>query len=123
MGKTERFGFVHGGGGGASSSRFPKRRRSSRRDLDESEFFEEEEVPTVERQAPEQETRATDSGGGGGGGKGNRTGDLLKHFNNGPVTVTLNDPEVLDCPVCYEPLNIPVYQVCFLLKVLSFMKN
>ncbi|KAH9739145.1 E3 ubiquitin-protein ligase SINA-like 10 [Citrus sinensis] len=110
MGKTERFGFVHGGGGGASSSRFPKRRRSSRRDLDESEFFEEEEVPTVERQAPEQETRATDSGGGGGGGKGNRTGDLLKHFNNGPVTVTLNDPEVLDCPVCYEPLNIPVYQ-------------
>lgn len=126
MGEMEKT-VRSGGGGGASSSRFPKRQRSSQRDLDESEYseeVEEEDVHTVQRQSRAQETRATDKGGGGGGGgKGNKTADPVKHSNNGPVSVTLNDPEVLDCPVCYEPLTIPIYQVCFLLKVLSFMKN
>lgn len=28
-----------------------------------------------------------------------------------PVSVTLEDPEVLDCPICLEPLNSPIYQV------------
>ncbi|KAL9427741.1 hypothetical protein AB3S75_029842 [Citrus x aurantiifolia] len=113
MEKTVRFGLVYavGGGGGASSSRFPKRQRSSQRDLDGSEYSEEveeeEEVPTVQRQARAQETRAADKGG---GGKGNKTADHVKRSNNGPVSMTLNDPEVLDCPVCYEPLTIPVYQ-------------
>ncbi|XP_073280200.1 uncharacterized protein [Primulina huaijiensis] len=27
-----------------------------------------------------------------------------------PVTVTLTDPDVLDCPICFEPLSPPVYQ-------------
>ncbi|BBN68995.1 hypothetical protein Prudu_682S000700 [Prunus dulcis] len=26
------------------------------------------------------------------------------------VVVTLTDPELFDCPICYEPLTIPVYQ-------------
>ncbi|KAL9432245.1 hypothetical protein AB3S75_027293 [Citrus x aurantiifolia] len=112
MEKTVRFGLVCGvgGGGGASSSRFPKRQRSSQQDLDESEYseeLEEEEFPTVQRQARSQETRAADKGG---GSKGNKTADPGKRSNNGPVSVTLNDSEVLDCPVCYEPLTIPVYQ-------------
>ncbi|KDP22664.1 hypothetical protein JCGZ_02506 [Jatropha curcas] len=29
---------------------------------------------------------------------------------NGGICVTLTDPEVLDCPVCYESLTIPVFQ-------------
>uniref|UniRef100_A0A2P2JA74 RING-type E3 ubiquitin transferase n=1 Tax=Rhizophora mucronata TaxID=61149 RepID=A0A2P2JA74_RHIMU len=28
----------------------------------------------------------------------------------GAISVTLTDPEVLDCPICYEPLTIPVFQ-------------
>ncbi|KAI3451811.1 hypothetical protein Pfo_008476 [Paulownia fortunei] len=28
----------------------------------------------------------------------------------GPVSATLMDPDVLDCPICYEPLCSPVYQ-------------
>lgn len=30
---------------------------------------------------------------------------------SGAVSVTLTDPDVLDCPICYEPLCSPVYQV------------
>lgn len=33
---------------------------------------------------------------------------------DGSICVTLTDPDVLDCPICLEPLNSPVFQVCFL---------
>ncbi|CDP02721.1 unnamed protein product [Coffea canephora] len=29
---------------------------------------------------------------------------------DGPISVTLTDPDVLDCPICIEPLSIPVFQ-------------
>lgn len=29
------------------------------------------------------------------------------------LSVTLLDPDVLDCPICCEPLNIPIFQVLF----------
>ncbi|KAL3526987.1 hypothetical protein ACH5RR_011643 [Cinchona calisaya] len=29
---------------------------------------------------------------------------------DGSVSVTLTDPDVLDCPICLEPLSIPVFQ-------------
>jgi len=29
------------------------------------------------------------------------------------VTGTLLDLDVLDCPICYEPLTIPLFQVTF----------
>ncbi|XP_050229439.1 E3 ubiquitin-protein ligase SINA-like 10 [Mercurialis annua] len=29
---------------------------------------------------------------------------------NGAIVVSLIDPSVLDCPICYEPLSIPVFQ-------------
>lgn len=32
---------------------------------------------------------------------------------SGSVSVTLADPDVLDCPICFEPLCSPVYQVLF----------
>lgn len=33
---------------------------------------------------------------------------------SGSFSVTLSDPDVLDCPICYEPLCSPVYQVLIL---------
>lgn len=35
---------------------------------------------------------------------------------SGSVSVTLSDPDVLDCPICYEPLCSPVYQVLLILN-------
>ncbi|KAG8384148.1 hypothetical protein BUALT_Bualt04G0088100 [Buddleja alternifolia] len=29
---------------------------------------------------------------------------------SGPISMTLTDPDVLDCPVCFDPLSSPVYQ-------------
>ncbi|KAK4733438.1 hypothetical protein R3W88_007699 [Solanum pinnatisectum] len=30
---------------------------------------------------------------------------------NGSISVTLSDPDVLDCPICFEHLCVPVFQV------------
>lgn len=30
---------------------------------------------------------------------------------DGPISVTLTDPDVLDCPICLDSLSIPVFQV------------
>ena len=41
---------------------------------------------------------------------------LVGPSRNGAIWATLSDPEVLDCPICCEPLTIPVFQVfvtCF----------
>lgn len=37
-------------------------------------------------------------------------------FLNGSVSWRVSDPDVLDCPVCYELLTIPVFQVCLSCK-------
>lgn len=29
------------------------------------------------------------------------------------ISVTLSDPDVFDCCICYEPLSIPIFQVGF----------
>lgn len=34
-------------------------------------------------------------------------------IGDGSISVTLTDPDVLDCPICLEPLTIPVFQVKF----------
>ena len=42
--------------------------------------------------------------------------NLVGPSRNGAIHATLSDPEVLDCPICCEPLTIPVFQVyvtCF----------
>lgn len=41
-------------------------------------------------------------------------GSSQVHYNNSPVSVTLTDPDVLDCPICLESLAAPVFQVFFL---------
>lgn len=40
---------------------------------------------------------------------------------DGSICVTLTDPDVLDCPICLEPLNSPVFQVCFSFERFSFV--
>lgn len=35
---------------------------------------------------------------------------MVRPHRNASITVTLTDPDVLDCPICLEPLNAPVYQ-------------
>lgn len=37
-------------------------------------------------------------------------------IKDSPLSVTLLDPDVLDCPICCEPLKIPIFQVLFLLS-------
>ncbi|KAJ6735338.1 E3 UBIQUITIN-PROTEIN LIGASE SINA-LIKE 4 [Salix purpurea] len=36
--------------------------------------------------------------------------NLVGPSRNGAIHATLSDPEVLDCPICCEPLTIPVFQ-------------
>ncbi|KAG5227449.1 E3 ubiquitin-protein ligase SINA [Salix suchowensis] len=36
--------------------------------------------------------------------------NLVGPSRNGAIYATLSDPEVLDCPICCEPLTIPVFQ-------------
>jgi|UniRef100_A0A2N9IJR7 E3 ubiquitin-protein ligase SIAH1 len=36
---------------------------------------------------------------------------VTPHADDGSITVTLTDPEVLDCSICLDHLSIPVFQV------------
>ncbi|KAI9162052.1 hypothetical protein LWI28_023334 [Acer negundo] len=36
--------------------------------------------------------------------------DVVGPSRNGSISVTLTDPEVLDCFICFDPLTIPVFQ-------------
>lgn len=39
---------------------------------------------------------------------------------NGAICVTLTDTEVLDCPICYDSLTIPVFQVFLYLHAMDY---
>lgn len=43
-------------------------------------------------------------------GQGTSSGTVV--ITGAPVSLTLTDPEVLDCAICLEPLTVPVFQVC-----------
>lgn len=62
---------------------------------------EEEEVDSEEKCQENKENKHEEAGG-----------------NDGSISVTLTDPGVLDCPICYEPFYHPVSQVFFLFKFL-----
>lgn len=47
-------------------------------------------------------------------------GDERDEIGDYDDSVTLTDPEVLDCPICYDPLTSPVFQVCFFLHGFVF---
>lgn len=87
--REQEMEFVDPGDGGLCSRKRPWRSRSARQPPtnDREESSEEEEDPA------EDEENATDE----------RT--------NGPVSWIVSDPELLDCPICFEPLTIPVFQV------------
>ncbi|KAK4426575.1 E3 ubiquitin-protein ligase SINA-like 10 [Sesamum alatum] len=59
----------------------------------------------VEVQPTEAQVNSDSTGNGTGRGSVAASGDA-----SAPVSVTLADPDVLDCPICLEPLSPPVYQ-------------
>ncbi|KAK4270781.1 hypothetical protein QN277_019551 [Acacia crassicarpa] len=59
---------------------------------------EEQHVVEAQGESDAGEGREVTSGGGGGAGR------------DGSIPVTLADPDILDCIICYQPLTIPVFQ-------------
>lgn len=45
---------------------------------------------------------------------------LRRDIRDGPIAITLMDPEVLDCGICCEPLTAPIFQVPFLFHFFFF---
>ncbi|KZV42248.1 hypothetical protein F511_13347 [Dorcoceras hygrometricum] len=73
------------------------------------EQSDEEEDEEEDEDEDEDEEDEEEEGGGGGGGGGELQAQPSRD-TPAPVTVTLTDPDVLDCPICLEPLSPPVYQ-------------
>ncbi|XP_044505391.1 E3 ubiquitin-protein ligase SINA-like 10 isoform X2 [Mangifera indica] len=63
------------------------------------------EIGRNEDSCEENEEAAAANNGGKGG-----SSDTAKLSGNGSISVTLTDPELLDCPVCFLPLTAPVFQ-------------
>lgn len=72
---------------------------------DASEEVEEEEISEEEAQRWQEEDSSVSVGP-----RSNSGGQLCR---DGSIIVTLTDPEVLDCTICFEPLSCPVFQVHF----------
>lgn len=112
--------------GEASSSRHPNKQRSdsqsqseSSEELEETEYYngDGEEYEEGDEDDPEGEEEEGDES--------DETGDYDEEVdsvdgtedeqeeagaNSESDSVTLTDPEVLDCPICYNPLTSPVFQ-------------
>ncbi|KAJ0099675.1 hypothetical protein Patl1_21349 [Pistacia atlantica] len=78
------------GDGGQSSSKRPKRSTSANEQTNEPQGHEERDDICCARSVAQQV------------GAGRST--------NGPVSWIVSDPELLDCPICFEPLTSPVFQ-------------
>lgn len=117
-----------------SSSRHPNKQRSdsqsqseTREELEETEYYnggeeEDEDGDEEESNEAEDDPEGEDEE----GDENDETGDYDKEevdsvdgtedeqeeagANSGSDSVTLTDPEVLDCPICYNPLTSPVFQ-------------
>ncbi|CAK9153369.1 unnamed protein product [Ilex paraguariensis] len=81
----------------------------------EEEEEEEEELVSerYDEEGEEEEDRSRTNEGRvrSGGGKGQiKDGELVGPSGDGSIPVILTDPDVLDCPICLEPLSIPVFQ-------------
>ncbi|XP_031253240.1 E3 ubiquitin-protein ligase SINA-like 10 [Pistacia vera] len=68
--------------------------------IEEEEKHEEEDKESYEIE----EAAAANNGGKG------ESADTVKRSGNGSISVTLTDPELLDCPVCFDALTTPVFQ-------------
>jgi E3 ubiquitin-protein ligase SIAH1 len=74
---------------------------------EEESFYDEEEEDNVEEEDPGPTVTV-----------GPRSNGGAQVGRDGSISVTLTDPEVLDCSICYEPLSIPVFQVSSLRPLL-----
>lgn len=92
---------------------------------DEEYEEEEEEIYEIEGKNEESCEEIEEAAAANNGGQGD-IADTVKRSGNGSISVTLTDPELLDCPVCFCALTTPVFQVSFLLNFLilqSFNKK
>ncbi|KAK9271547.1 hypothetical protein L1049_001907 [Liquidambar formosana] len=82
----------------------------------EEDGEDEEEDEEDEEDEEEEESQSED----GEGRVGSNGGGLSVGPNrDGSIRVTLTDPEVLDCSICYDSLKIPVYQAVLTLYCIS----
>lgn len=42
---------------------------------------------------------------------------------NGSEALTITDQDIFDCPICFEPLTVPVFQVRLLILPLFLLSN
>ncbi|KAJ4706968.1 E3 ubiquitin-protein ligase [Melia azedarach] len=96
MGRATKSGSCEGVIEGTSSRRFTKRRRVSQPQARVREETPEEKVDSEEDCQENKEKENEEAG-----------------DNDGSISVTLTDHEVLDCPICFEPLSNPVFQDSF----------
>lgn len=105
--------------GEGPSNRIPKRQRSERvldiegSGQEESEKEEEDEESEGEETSEGEEEASEESEGEeeleeSGAEQGAMSPQTSR---DGSISITLTDPEVLDCSICYEALTIPVFQV------------
>ncbi|KAH7848130.1 hypothetical protein Vadar_034104 [Vaccinium darrowii] len=88
---------------------------------EEDLVFDEENDEEEEEESEHAEEEEEEEGGGGGGEEEESDGANMGlqsigdrgsagPSGDGSISVTLTDPDVLDCPICLEPLNSPVFQ-------------
>ena len=80
---------------------------------DEEDDTEEEEIEEVEEDEEEEEAQQGNQGSDVTVGPRSTIGNdsHVIHVGDGSISVTLTDPEVLDCSICLEHLSPPVFQV------------
>lgn len=104
--------FVDGG----NQEQFEEEEEGNESDEDkgDEDIYEEEEYSegeaSEEEENSEEPQRCQEDSFVSAGPRSNVGGQLCR---DGSITVTLTDPEVLDCTICYEPLSSPVFQVPF----------
>ncbi|CAK9174738.1 unnamed protein product, partial [Ilex paraguariensis] len=99
------------------SSSWPRHKKQrtiagiTRPQLQEDHYDNERENPEPEGEEEEDRSRTNEGRVRSGGGKGQiKDGELVGPSGDGSIPVILTDPDVLDCPICLEPLSIPVFQ-------------
>ena len=89
---------------------------------DEEDDTEEEEIEEVEEDDEEEEAQQGNQGSDVTVGPRSTIGNdsHVIHVGDGSISVTLTDPEVLDCSICLEHLSPPVFQVSSLPSLFTF---
>ena len=103
-----------------------KRRRVEQQDQEQQEQQEGSEIEDQPSGTEEEQEGEDDDGSGehapadyetvvgSNAGRGDTSGPATDDWDRDrSISVTITDPDVLDCCICYEPLSAPVFQVSF----------